>query len=1051
MKKLLALFLASFMLLATACESDENSKETGEVSPEIEKSVEIFEGIDFETSEYKHITNGGITTDDVLPYAIDAITGATVTVEGPAVDTSIPLSVRELENKNEGIVRGIYSDSTGEFIYEGVDLYYIINEMTDGDNGIFLTDNAYAVELRNDERATIATIKIEDITKAHENNEPIIIAYGIGTVDGEISSPFVYDGETEEAVPLGYIEELNNDDGCLKLVFDGNKYSTENNYTTFDNVAYIYIQEEVTPGFKHTLADNESYDSSDYLDYILTIRGGALGREFTMTLEELENLVKYDENNDVIEGGIGFRERYSLANNAYWYVNEYEGLDLYKMLTYLGMRTAEDMGRADSRNTLISFIAADGHPSNETFSVETLSYPDVFGFYQKNALDTGDGSYAPSNSDLVNSGYPVLLAYGVNSYPYTISTFDNGYLSGLGNSGGPFRIVFGKTQYYHANGSYQVQFVNEIIAGENIQYNTHKYSDNADYNALSNNTISLNITNWKEETIANENISVGEIEDIIYGENVDFKVAQTAKVKDIYEVEELDIYEGVDLEYFLMEYAKVPGTVGTVTFTSENGEVLTTDIDRIFGLGKNTSDGEEVKAELSPILAFAKNGSPLVIDENSAGYEGEVSLNPLSDSDPTTYSVNNSGGPLAVILPKTTTENAEFLANVVSINVTIEMDTYSHLEAPYDSLSKSEVSFYGEGLEKEMTYTVAEIEAMQIDAKTYDYSVVNSENANSYEERYRGVPLYNILTDIGLMSNAGDVIVHYGNGETKTISLSLLKGQNYQNYISPDKGNISAMLAFGIGQTDETAKYGYPLVQDENSDGFFGEIGNLGGPLKLVVPQEDESAINGELFCENVTAIEVTANDIQTWGHEMSDIYAEFLDYEFEFVVKNEVHEWRETFTVAQLEALTGYIVRDTYSVLEIGECEGVDIWNFVNLIAGEVEGIENPVSVTVYAEDGYKNDLLSTYNLEALEEGVLDANNERKALIIAYALNGYPLVDSENHEGYTGLAGNSSGPLRVIAENVQGASVKLFNKLIVTIEGDEEINITVDESIFEK
>ena len=48
--------------------------------------------IDFSTSVYKHITNGGITADEHMPYNVDAITGATLTVEGPGVETSIPLS-----------------------------------------------------------------------------------------------------------------------------------------------------------------------------------------------------------------------------------------------------------------------------------------------------------------------------------------------------------------------------------------------------------------------------------------------------------------------------------------------------------------------------------------------------------------------------------------------------------------------------------------------------------------------------------------------------------------------------------------------------------------------------------------------------------------------------------------------------------------------------------------------------------------------------------------------------------------------------------------------
>ena len=103
MKKLFALILAA-MLLLSACTPA--AQQTGETIALGDAGV-----IDFVTSRFKHITNGGVTEDENLPYNIDAITGATMTVEGPAIVTSIPLSVRELENRSEGFFRGIYTDS----------------------------------------------------------------------------------------------------------------------------------------------------------------------------------------------------------------------------------------------------------------------------------------------------------------------------------------------------------------------------------------------------------------------------------------------------------------------------------------------------------------------------------------------------------------------------------------------------------------------------------------------------------------------------------------------------------------------------------------------------------------------------------------------------------------------------------------------------------------------------------------------------------------------------------------------------------------------------
>ena len=103
------------------------------------------------------------------------------------------------------------------------------------------------------------------------------------------------------------------------------------------------------------------------------------------------------------------------------------------------------------------------------------------------------------------------------------------------------------------------------------------------------------------------------------------------------------------------------------------------------------------------------------------------------------------------------------------------------------------------------------------------------------------------------------------------------------------------------------------------------------------------------------------------------------------------------------------------------------------------IPGIDDPISITAYASDGYKT-IFSASSMDGLRLGVPNENGDRKPLILCYAINGYPLVDSESHEGYTGLAGNSGGPLRIVAETNQGASVKYCVKVVVTIKGAEDL-----------
>ncbi|MCQ2488765.1 MAG: hypothetical protein MJ143_05800, partial [Clostridia bacterium] len=175
-KKILAIVIIALlgMFVLTACAYD----------------AQLFTGVDFANSPFKHITNGGKGGDD--PYNISAITGATLTIEGPGMKSSVPLSTKELENQNDGLARGVYKDKNGRFAYEGIDVYYLLNKMADGDNGIVMTDTAYKVVFKNSNRETIAELTLKDIEKAHKDGQPVLITYGMGSEDGKTTvAPYV--------------------------------------------------------------------------------------------------------------------------------------------------------------------------------------------------------------------------------------------------------------------------------------------------------------------------------------------------------------------------------------------------------------------------------------------------------------------------------------------------------------------------------------------------------------------------------------------------------------------------------------------------------------------------------------------------------------------------------------------------------------------------------------------------------------------------------------------------------------------------------------------
>ena len=321
-------------------------------------------------------------------------------------------------------------------------------------------------------------------------------------------------------------------------------------------------------------------------------------------------------------------------------------------------------------------------------------------------------------------------------------------------------------------------------------------------------------------------------------------------------------------------------------------------------------------------------------------------------------------------------------------------------------------------------------------ARTIDFSI------DGTDLRYRGIPVYELFTDAGIKNNAGDVTIRTASGDSTTVSLSLLK----RTFAGAGGNDICAILAYGIGTDDGDRLEGLPLVPSGSSAGYDASADNSGGPLMLIIPNEDGTAKR----ILNVTSIEVSANDVDTWSHSMSDVYSDFIDAPFTLTVKNEENEWTHDFTLAQLETMKDIIVRDKYTVLDVGECEGIDVWKFIKKVAGGIENIDDPISITAYASDGYKNDLLSVFSMDGFRLGIPDENGDRKTLILCYAINGYPLVDEESHEGYTGLAGNGAGPMRIIAETNQGASVKYCNKIVVTLKGTGPIDITVDPAWFE-
>lgn len=1013
-------------------------------------TVTSSSGEDYSKSPYKHITNGGQGGD--APYNIDAITGATLTVEGPGVTTSVPVSVKDLEGRDSGVRRADYTDerdgADAVRKYEGIDLYFILHNMTSGESGIKLTDTAKKVLIKNRNRNTIAEFTLDQIEEAHNSETPIIVAYGTSLKDGSNIRPFVFNGAAGADPVLG------NEDGCIKLVYNKASITGDKNtdYTKFGNMAYIYVAEADTPGYKH---DKDPYQSPEISNYVLTVTGDKIGREVNYRVQDLENMVGYDAGGKPDNSGMGYRDEYSLANSTYWYVNEYEGVQLWKLL----LRSGADPSLANDENTIVSSTATDGYPSTDKFTAKQVADPDSFGFYEKNPADLNDGKYEGnenirqgddvSTGDKLRTGYPVLVAYGVNGYPYVEKSSQDGYISGLQNDGGPLRIISGKLKYNHANGSNQAKLLDKIIVGENTyHYSTHKYHSDKVYTDLAeNSTVEIKILNGADAdapVLKEKTYKVGDIEEIIYGGSLSVNQLKAAKVKTYYQLAKgsssySDLYEGIDLNYFLKEVVELPGYKGTITFSNGSDE-LSLSLEDVLATvnGSNTETGMD---GLAPVLAYGKNGAPMVADKNAEGYQNKITLAEGTDYQ-NQIAVKNDGGPLAVLFPHTDSSVSDkSLTNISSITINLSADKYAHTKEPYDTYAGYTINIGGEGTRlgaEGKDFTLSELEGKQTIAFTGDYSILKDGAAEATQTRYRGINLYSLLTSsaVGLKSNADKVIIKTSDDKSVEFTLSDIR-KKYMNSITGDS-DLPVLLAYGTGKAGDADKEdGMPLVADKNEAGYVSEYGNSGGPVRLVVGQAEAGDVNSGKNQKFVKSIEVTASEMTSWNHNSAEVYKQYRDEKVQLVVNDKAGKtlFDKTFTVGEIEDNTALVERVTANVVQEFTWEGINFWRWVKQEVGSAADLSDPVTVTVAAADGYSQEIRAKFGVDGLENGIKDGSRV-VPIIMAYGVGGYPLVIGDKTyptgEGYDATAGNDGGPLRLVTHNSQGTSLTYLTKITI-------------------
>lgn len=534
-------------------------------------------------SPYKHISYDG------APYDIDAITSATFTIEGAGVEGYRAISLRQIEEDVKGQEKVTYYEKVKDKVvkntFEGINAKYLIDEY------VKVKSNAGNIIFKNNSRQTIATVPIE---KAGDYT----IAYGVNEV------PLVY-LETD----VGYRADKYNGQGCFKLVYDqGSSPKYE-----LSNVAYIYVEEKDAKNiFEHSYAP---YNDPQYTDYEIIIHGDKMKEEKRYKVTDIEKMKD-----------IQFEDEYSLSNSEYfWYYNRYKGVKLWELLLKAGLDPKID------ESTSLQFIAADNY-NFAPMTIKDIKDSSLYGYYEKDATDTGDGTFDGTTVEPLHTGMPVIVAYGFNGYPYVKRPTDEGYNPGLMNAGGPLRVISGKTSYNDTNGSNQVQFIKEIIIGSGspISIDTSNQGDGEKTNQ-----------DVAKDSAWNHNHGVyAEYLDLpvlrITGSQVVEPITLTLRqleslnqyaARDIYSGDGIREFEGIILWDLISKFVKLKDGVDTPSvrvFSGQNYNQILRSSDQIKN-GVLNSKGQLKQI----ILAYAADGYPLVPKENDNGYVNNNAFGPL--------------------------------------------------------------------------------------------------------------------------------------------------------------------------------------------------------------------------------------------------------------------------------------------------------------------------------------------------------------------------------------------------------------------------------------
>lgn len=385
--------------------------------------------------------------------------------------------------------------------------------------------------------------------------------------------------------------------------------------------------------------------------------------------------------------------------------------------------------------------------------------------------------------------------------------------------------------------------------------------------------------------------------------------------------------------------------------------------------------------------------------------------------------------------------------------------TRTHSEAKYLS---DTLTLAGSGFEGIRTLTVSVIEALARDeALGYEdeYSLMTSGGEFS-KHTFSGVKLYQLLIQEGMdPSLPDDTPVKFISKDGYTIPMTLkeLRDTQYGRYSAKggqlEQSGMPVLVAYACD--------GYALVGPTGTEpvttrftaetGYVEGADNIGGPLRLIIGQTSANEFNALNCAKWLSAIVVGDDNGYTYSRtavEQDDMSEP--DQSGSWTHGSDQSDFRLTITgpearatvnlsLKELESLAGGSVREYYAASAGKNAyEGVTLKHLVQ--AYLKEGLEAPSKITVRSADGFTRIM----DVKTVMEGIdsFYQPGKHKDVLLAWAVNGSPLVPGTDSPGYDGT--NAYGPLRLVVENTISMWVKNVTEIVL---GDTDVFSDVSEA----